>query len=57
MEDTEKIPVYVKIIDNVTVCICHVGLKGCKERCERTIVTRDKFEGWKETLYRNRFGR
>ena len=57
MEDTEKIPVYVKIIDNVTVCICHVGLKGCKERCERTIVTRDKFEGWKGTLYRNRFGR
>ena len=57
MEETEKIPVYLKIINGKTVCICHAKDKGCKHNCQRDVVTRDKFDGWKETLYRNKFGR
>ena len=57
MEDTEKIPVYLKIINGKTVCICHAKDKGCKQNCQRDIVSRDKFEGWKNTLYRDRYGR
>lgn len=57
MEETEKIPVYLKIVNGKTVCICHVRDKGCENNCQRDIVTRDKFDGWKNTLYRNKFGR
>ena len=57
MEDTEKIPVFLKIINGKTVCVCHAGQKGCRDHCQRDTVTRDKFDGWKDTLYRNRFGR
>jgi len=57
MEDTEKIPVFLKIINGKTVCICHAKDKGCKQNCQRDIVSRDKFDGWKNTLYRNRYGR
>lgn len=57
MEDSEKIPVFIKIVDGKTVCICHAYDKGCKEKCQRDTVTRDKFDGWKKTLYRDRYGR
>ena len=50
MEDTEKIPVYIKIINGKTVCICHVKDKGCKQNCQRDIVSRDKFEAGRITL-------
>ena len=57
MEDKEKIPVFLKIINGKTVCVCHACQKGCRQNCQRDTVTRDKFDGWKDTLYRNRYGR
>lgn len=57
MEQAEKIPVFIKIINGKTVCICHAYDKGCREKCQRDIVSRDKFDGWKDTLYRNKYGR
>lgn len=57
MEDTEKIPVFLKIVNGKTVCICHARDKGCKQNCQRDTVSRDKFDGWKSTLYRNKYGR
>ena len=57
MDSTEKIPVYVKIVNGKTICICPVGAKKCKGNCTREIVTRDKFAGWKGTMRRDRYGR
>ena len=57
MEETEKIPVFLKIINGKTVCICHARDKGCRQNCTRDVVSRDRFDGWKETLYRSRYGR
>ena len=57
MQTEEKIPVYIKIIDGKTVCVCHARIKKCNRSCTRDIVTRDKFEGWKETMRRDKFGR
>lgn len=57
MEKTEIIPVFLKIIQGKTVCVCHAWKKGCKQNCQRDTVSRDKFDGWKDTLYRNRYGR
>ena len=57
METTEKIPVFVKIINGKTVCVCHTSSKGCKQHCERDVVTRDKFDGWKSIMKRDLYGR
>ena len=57
MEQTEKIPVFLRIINGKTVCVCHAKDKGCDRNCQRDMVTRDKFNGWKNTLYRDRYGR
>lgn len=57
MEETEKIPVYLKIINGKTLCVCHAYDKGCERACQRDTVTRDKYDGWKKTLYRDRYGR
>ena len=55
--ETEKIPVYIKIIKGRTICLCHAGRRRCGDACERDFVTRDKFEGWEETAARDRYGR
>ena len=56
MEETEKIKVYVDIVDGKTVCICKRSRRGCSKPCEPDEVTRDKFKDWKSTMYRNRYG-
>lgn len=57
MNNTEKIPVFIKIIKGKTVCVCHASAKKCKCDCPRDILTRDKFAGWKGTMRRDRYGR
>ena len=57
METIEKIPVYIKIIDGKTVCVCHASAKKCKANCQREILERDKFIGWRQTMNRDIFGR
>lgn len=57
METAEKIPVFLKIVNGKTVCVCHASAKGCKQRCERDVVTRDKFEDWKSIMRRDSYGR
>lgn len=58
MEPKEKIPVWADIRKGKTVCICHAGYKGCGKRsCVRETVTRDKFEGWQQTMRRDQYGR
>ena len=56
MKEKEAIPVYVTVINGRTMCIC---MKGCnrKEYCERDVVERDLFRGWKQTMRRDRYGR
>jgi hypothetical protein len=56
MQQYEKIPVWVKVINGVTLCICR---KGCdhREHCEREYVFRDRFRGWEQTMMRDRYGR
>ncbi len=56
MTDTEKIPVYIRIKNGKTICICHAGGKGCDRRCDRDVVTREIFRGWQNTMKRNRYG-
>lgn len=57
MQEQEKIPVWVQIVNGKTACICHRGRKGCKKPCEKDVVTRDKFAGWQGIMRRDRFGR
>ena len=56
MKGTEKIPVYIRIENGKTICVCHAGRRGCGHPCERDEVTRDVYRGWEETLRRNRYG-
>lgn len=37
MQEQEKIPVWVQIVNGKTVCICHRGRKGCKSPARRTL--------------------
>lgn len=57
MQEKEKIPVFIRIEGGKTVCLCPRSRKGCKKPCEKDVVTRDVFEGWKQTMQRDRFGR
>jgi len=56
MKERETIPVYARIVNGRTLCIC---IKGCDrmQNCERDIVERDRFRGWQETMKRDRYGR
>lgn len=57
MEAKEKVKVFIRYENGKTVCICHRNAKRCKRRCEADVVERDKFNGWKETFKRNRYGK
>ena len=57
MEETEKIKVYVDVVNGRTVCICARSHKGCRKQCEKDVVTRDRFRDWISTMYRDRYGR
>lgn len=58
MTGIEKIPVYIRIENGKTVCVCHAAKKGCpkKDSCARDLVTRDLYRGWQQTMKRNRYG-
>lgn len=57
MDAQEKIPVYIDTEHGRTVCICHADDKGCGKRCERDVVSRDKYFEWEKTMRRNRCGK
>ena len=57
MKTTEMIEVYVYIWGGKTVCICKRDQKRCKKNCEPDIVERDKFRGWEECLWKDRYGK
>ena len=57
MKPTEKIPVFMRIRNGVTICICHASAKRCKMPCECGEVERDRYEKWQSTMKRDRFGR
>lgn len=58
MQETELIQVFIRVKDGVTTCVCHRRHKKCDSReCIRDKVTRDKFEGWRETMRRDRYGK
>ena len=56
MEETEKIKVYVDVVNGRTVCICTRAHKGCNKACDKDVVERDRFRGWEKTA-RNRYGK
>lgn len=57
MKGYEKIPVLIKIEKGKTICICHAANRRCgSSKCERDIVTRDKFRGWEKEFARNKYG-
>lgn len=56
MTDSEKIPVFIRIVHGKTICVCHADRKGCSRNCERDVVSRDKFRGWQAAMRRNRYG-
>ena len=59
MKTVEKIPVYVRIINGRTVCICKQDQKRCKMPCPRDNVTRDRYNGWQKiflTVLSDKFG-
>ena len=56
MRTIEQIPVFVKVIQGRTVCICKGGCER-KGNCEPDIVKRDLFRGWEETMKRDMYGR
>lgn len=56
MECIEKIPVYIRIANGKTVCICHAGAKKCGRTCQRDKVSRDRFDEWQKAMNRNKYG-
>lgn len=57
MKESEKIPVYIRAVRGVTVCVCHADNKRCKRECEPTMVTRERYEGWRLTMKRDKYGK
>ena len=57
MNNYEKIPVYVRLINGRTVCICKQDHKRCKMPCEKDEVTRDRYNGWEKSFYRDKRGK
>ena len=57
MKTEEQVPVYIRIENGKTQCICHARFKGCKHDCERDIVKRDVFRSWQSTMKRGRYGK
>ena len=57
MKTVEQIPVYIRIENGKTRCVCHARFKGCKHDCERDVVTRNKFRSWESTLKRDQYGK
>ena len=58
MKEKEEIEVYIKTEKGRTVCMCCVSRKKCRSMtCEHDTVTRDRYEGWKSTFKRDRYGR
>lgn len=57
MAPKEQIKVFVDVVNGKTVCICKRDAKGCNKRCEKDVVTRDKFAGWEDTFHRDRYGK
>lgn len=57
MQEHELIPVYIRIESGKTVCLCPLKKKRCKRECERDVVSRDRFDGWMQTMKRNKYGR
>lgn len=55
MKTEEQVPVYIRIENGKTQCICHARFKGCKHDCERDIVKRDVFRSWQSTMKRGRY--
>ena len=53
----EKIPVFIQIRQGKTTCICKRKVK-CKygNTCEKDIVERDRYNGWKESFKQDKFG-
>lgn len=56
MERMEKIVVHTDIKDGKVDCVCKATKKKCKKDCEKTVVFRDKYEGWKSTFQNDRYG-
>ena len=56
MKEVEEIAVYCDIVKGRTMCICVARNKGCRKKCERCKVTRNLFEGWVETMQRDKYG-
>lgn len=57
MRESEIIAVYMHIVNGKTLCICQAEHKKCGRRCETGTVRRDRFEGWRQTMRRDRYGR
>lgn len=57
MREKEKIEVYIDCKDGKTVCICKRSKKRCGKACQKEVVERDRFAGWKSTMQRNRYGK
>lgn len=57
MKPVEKVPVFIRIVNGVTVCICHVNCRGCRQPCPRGYVTRDRYEDWERTMKRGKYGK
>lgn len=57
LKEKERIEVYIRFDGGKTVCICPRNQKKCCFPCEESVVERDKFDGWINTMYRDRYGK
>lgn len=53
----EYIKVFIDYKDGKTVCICERKRKGCNKPCTPDVVERDRYRGWKDTFYQDRYGK
>ena len=58
MKDKELIPVFVRIEDGKTTCICKQGRRKCdRADCERDMVERDAYRDVEKLFRQNRYGK
>lgn len=62
VQEFEKVVAYAAIDHGKTKCICmgevchHTG-KPCGNTCKKTVYLRNRFDGWRGTMKKDRFGK
>jgi len=57
VKNREKLKVFIRYENGEVACMCLRRNRLCDHYCEKEVVLRDRYYGWKETFYQNKYGK